>query len=57
MASRHLPSADALLLGNHADVALLAVRSGTSQLPSVYTAWQRVTALGVPFVEAVVIEG
>jgi polysaccharide biosynthesis transport protein len=51
-----LPAADALLLGSHADVALLAVRSGISQLPPVYTAWQRVTALEVPLVEAVVIE-
>jgi polysaccharide biosynthesis transport protein len=51
-----LPGADALLLGTHADVTLMAVRSGTSQLPPVYTAWQRVTALAVPVVEAVVIE-
>jgi capsular exopolysaccharide synthesis family protein len=42
-----LPVADALLLGQHADGALISVLRGTSRMPTVYAASQRLEALGI----------
>src|SRR5262249_15608046 len=52
-----LPVADTLLLGQHADTVLLSVLRGTSRLPSVYAARQRLAALDIPVLGAVVIGG
>ena len=43
-----LPVADVLLLSEHVDVVLLAVRSGLSRLPFVHAARQRLATLDVP---------
>jgi succinoglycan biosynthesis transport protein ExoP len=50
-----LPVADALLLSQHADAVLLAVLGGTSRLPAVHAARQRLTALDVPLLGAVAV--
>jgi capsular exopolysaccharide synthesis family protein len=50
-----LPVADALLLSQHADAVLLAVRAGTSRLPAVHAARQRLAALDAPLLGAVVL--
>jgi capsular exopolysaccharide synthesis family protein len=49
-----LTSADALLLGQHADAALLSVRRDVSQLPKVAAACDRLTSVGVHVLGAVV---
>ncbi len=50
-----LPVADALILGEHADAVLLSVLEGTSRLPTVHAAYQRLEALSTPVLGAVVI--
>ncbi len=50
-----LPVADALLLSQHADAVLLAILGGTSRLPAVHAARQRLAALDVPLLGAVAI--
>jgi len=52
-----LPVTDTLLLGQHADTVLFSVLRGTSRLPSVYAARQRLAALDIPVLGAVVIGG
>src|SRR5262249_28069613 len=52
-----LPVTDTLLLGQHADTVLFSVLRGTSRLPSVYAARQRLTALDIPVLGAVVVGG
>jgi Mrp family chromosome partitioning ATPase len=49
-----LPVSDALLLGQHADAVIFSVLRNVSQLPKVYAAYQRVGALGIPILGAVV---
>jgi succinoglycan biosynthesis transport protein ExoP len=49
-----LPVADTLLLGPHVDAAIFAILRGTSQLPKIHSAQERLSALGVPIVGAVV---
>lgn len=49
-----MPTADSLLLAQRADTVLLAVRAGTSRLPAVHAAWQRLTFLGARRVGAIV---
>src|SRR5207302_5332826 len=50
-----LPVPDALLLAGHADAVLLAVLRDVSRVPAVYAAQQRLQALGIRPVGAVVI--
>ncbi len=50
-----LPAADALLIGEHADAVLLSVLRNVSRLPAVYAAQQRLGALGIRVLGAVVI--
>jgi capsular exopolysaccharide synthesis family protein len=50
-----LPVADVLLLGNHVDSVLLAVRSGVSRLPVVQAAQQRLASVGAPLRGAVLL--
>jgi capsular exopolysaccharide synthesis family protein len=50
-----LPVADALLLGRHADGVLLAVLRNVSRLPQVHAAHQRLAAVGVRTLGAVVL--
>ena len=50
-----LPVADALLIGEHADAVLLSVLRNVSRLPAVYAAQQRLAALGIRVLGAVVI--
>jgi polysaccharide biosynthesis transport protein len=52
-----LPVTDTLLLGQHADTVLFSVLRGTSLLPSVYAARQRLAALDIPVLGAVVVGG
>jgi capsular exopolysaccharide synthesis family protein len=52
-----LPVTDTLLLGQHADTVLFSVLRGTSRLPSVYAARQRLAALDIPVLGAVVVGG
>jgi capsular exopolysaccharide synthesis family protein len=52
-----LPVADALVMGQHMDAVLLAVRCGASRLPAVYAANHRLHLLGVPVLGAVAIAG
>jgi capsular exopolysaccharide synthesis family protein len=52
-----LPVTDALMLGQHVDVVLLSVLRGTSRLPTVYAARQRLAALDIPVLGAVVAGG
>jgi polysaccharide biosynthesis transport protein len=49
-----LPVADTLLLGAHVDAAIFSILRGVSQLPKIYSAQERLAALGVPIVGAVV---
>jgi capsular exopolysaccharide synthesis family protein len=48
-----LPLADTLLLSQHVDAALFSVLRDVSQLPKLQAAHQRMTALGVPILGAV----
>ncbi len=50
-----LPVADALLIGEHADAALLSVLSNVSRLPAVHAAQQRLSSLGIRVLGAIVI--
>jgi capsular exopolysaccharide synthesis family protein len=50
-----LPVADAQVLSQYADRLLLAVRCGTSRLPAVFSASQRLVALKTPLLGAVVV--
>jgi capsular exopolysaccharide synthesis family protein len=50
-----LPVPDALLLGKHADAVLLAVLRDVSRVPAVYAAQQRLQALGIHTLGAVVM--
>src|SRR5262249_53397677 len=52
-----LPVTDTLLLGQHADTVLLSVLRGTSRLPTLYAARQRLAALDIPVLGAVVVGG
>jgi Mrp family chromosome partitioning ATPase/capsular polysaccharide biosynthesis protein len=49
-----LPVTDTLLIGQHVDGVILAVRRDVSRLPLVYAAYQRLTALGIRVVGTVV---
>jgi len=49
-----LPATDSLLIGQHVDAVILAVLRQVSQMPRVYTATQRLTALGIRVLGAVV---
>ncbi len=49
-----LTSPDALLLGQHADSALLSVRRDVSQTPKVNAAVDRLSSVGIPLLGAVV---
>jgi capsular exopolysaccharide synthesis family protein len=49
-----LPVADALVVGKLTDGVLLSLRAGLSQAPHVFAAYERLTALRVPFLGAVV---
>ena len=49
-----LPVADALVIGQHADAVLLSVLRDVSKLPQVYEAQQRLAALGIRMLGAVV---
>jgi capsular exopolysaccharide synthesis family protein len=50
-----LPVADSLVIGKHADAALLAVLRDVSRLPAVHAAQRRLTRLGVRVLGAVVL--
>jgi capsular exopolysaccharide synthesis family protein len=50
-----LPVPDALLLGKHADAVLLSVMRDVSRIPTVYGAQQRLEALGIRVLGAVVL--
>lgn len=50
-----LPVPDALLLGEHVDVAVLSVMKDESRLPAVYDAQQRLERLGIQVLGTVVI--
>ncbi len=52
-----LPVADTLLLGQHVDTVVLSVLKGTSRLPEVYAARQRLAALDIPVIGAVFVGG
>ena len=52
-----LPVTDTLMLGQHVDTVLFSVLRGTSQLPTLYAAWQRLAALEIPVLGAVVAGG
>jgi capsular exopolysaccharide synthesis family protein len=52
-----LPVADTLLLGQHVDTVLLSVLKGTSSLPTIYAARQRLAALDIPVLGAVFAGG
>ena len=49
-----LPVADTLLLSQHADAALFSILRDVSRLPRVHAAHERMAALGVPILGAVV---
>lgn len=49
-----LPVPDALLIGRWTDGAVMAVRRDTSRFPLVEQARQRLTAIGIPVLGAVV---
>ncbi len=49
-----LPAADSLLIGQHVDAALLSVLRDVSQTPRVYAASQKLAALGIRVLGAVV---
>jgi polysaccharide biosynthesis transport protein len=48
-----LPVADTLLLGQHVDAALFSILRDVSQIPKIHAARERMTALGVPILGAV----
>ena len=48
-----LPVADTLLLCQHVDAALFSILRDVSQLPKIHAARERMTALGVPILGAV----
>ena len=48
-----LPVADTLLLGQHVDGALFSILRDVSQLPKIHAAHERIAALGVPILGAV----
>jgi polysaccharide biosynthesis transport protein len=50
-----LPVPDTLMLGQHADTVLLSVMRGSSRLPAVYSARQRLGSLDIPVLGAVVV--
>jgi capsular exopolysaccharide synthesis family protein len=49
-----LPVADALLIGQHVDAVLLSVMRDVSRLPKVHAAGERLSALGIPVLGAIV---
>jgi capsular exopolysaccharide synthesis family protein len=49
-----LPVADPLLIGQHADAVLFSILRDVSRLPSIYAAYERVSALGIRILGAVV---
>jgi len=49
-----LPVADSLLVGQHVDAVIISVLQDVSQMPHVYAAYQRITALGIRILGAVV---
>jgi polysaccharide biosynthesis transport protein len=49
-----LPATDSLLIGQHVDAVLLSVMREVSQAPKVYAACQRLNALGIRVLGAVV---
>ena len=49
-----LPAADSLLIGQHMDAAILSVLRDVSQTPRVYAASQKLAALGIRVLGAVV---
>jgi capsular exopolysaccharide synthesis family protein len=50
-----LPVADSMLVGQHADAVLFSVLRDVSRMPAVYAAHQRLAALGIRMLGAVVI--
>jgi polysaccharide biosynthesis transport protein len=52
-----LPVADSLLLGQHVDAVIFSVLRDVSRMPAVHAAHQRLTALGVRTLGAVLIGG
>jgi capsular exopolysaccharide synthesis family protein len=50
-----LAVADSLLIGQHTDAALLSIMRDVSRMPTVYAAQQRLSALGIRMLGAVVI--
>jgi capsular exopolysaccharide synthesis family protein len=50
-----LPVPDAMMIGQHADAAILAVLRNVSRLPAVFAAQQRLASLDIPILGAVVI--
>jgi capsular exopolysaccharide synthesis family protein len=50
-----LPVADSLLIGQHADAVLFSILRDVSRMPAVYAAHQRLSALGIRMLGAVVI--
>jgi capsular exopolysaccharide synthesis family protein len=52
-----LPVSDTLMLGQHVDTVLFSVFRGSSRLPNLYAAWQRLAALEIPVLGAVVAGG
>ena len=50
-----LPVADTLVLCQHVDAALFSVLRDVSQVPKIEAAYQRIAALGVPTLGAVVL--
>jgi Mrp family chromosome partitioning ATPase len=50
-----LPVTDALLVGQHADAVLFSVLRNVSRLPAVYEAQQRLTALDIRTLGAVMV--
>jgi capsular exopolysaccharide synthesis family protein len=49
-----LTSADAMLVGQHVDTALISVRRDVSQLPKIYAAFDRLRSVGVSIMGCVV---
>jgi capsular exopolysaccharide synthesis family protein len=50
-----LPVADSLLIGQHADAVLFSILRDVSRMPAVFSAHQRLSALGIRMLGAVVI--
>jgi capsular exopolysaccharide synthesis family protein len=49
-----LPVVDAMVIGQHVDVVIFSLLRDVSRIPNVYTAYQRLSALGVRMLGAVV---